>query len=479
MLTLVIRCRRLLWLAASASILICGGQFESRAKQAMAERPKAVETQITDRAGGHILTNTNVWSPDGRWIVYDTRPDSAGEKFDGSTIEIVNVETREVREVFRSRNGAHCGVATFSPRENRVVFILGPENPTDDWQYNAWHRQGVIVDIDKPGIVTPLDARDIVPPFTSGALRGGTHVHVFDGDGAWVSFTYEDHVLAMLDGGASQHSHDTNQRNVGVSVPGQTVHVSREHPRNHDGSMFSVLVTQTVKAPRPGSDEISRAFEDAWIGTHGYLRTDGTRQRRAIAFQGNVVTAAGTTIAEVFVVDLPEDVTQAGDAPLAGTETTRPAPPRGVQQRRLTFTADRKYPGLQGPRNWVRSSPDGARIAFLMRDDAGVVQISIVSPNGGSPQQLTHNKFDIASAFSWSPDGGSIAYIADNSVFISDTLSGAATRLIPRSDNASAPRPEACVFSPSGDRIAYVRPVESAGSTLNQIFVVTVPQLAR
>ena len=443
----------------------------------MADATKGVETQITDRPGGHILTNIHVWSPDGKWLVYDTRSDPAGEKFDGSTIEVVNVETREVREVFRSQNGAHCGGVTFSPKDNRVVFIAGPEDPTEDWQYGPWHRQGAVVDIDRPQVATPLDARDITPPFTPGALRGGSHVHVFDGDGAWVSFTYEDHVLATLDGALKaappKRAHDANQRNVGISVPGRPVRVSPDHPRNHDGSTFSVLVTRTVNEPRPGSDDISKAFEDAWIGTRGYVRPDGTRQRRAIAFQGNVRTKKGETIAEVFVVDIPEDVTQAGDAPLAGTATTRPAPPRGVRQRRLTHTAERTYPGIQGPRHWLRSAPDGARIAFLMRNDAGIVQIWTVSPNGGEPQQLTHNSFDVASAFSWSPDGESIAYVADNSVFISGTKTGDAVRLTPRAEDATAPRPEACVFSPDGRRIAYVRPAPRDGATFNQIFVVT------
>ena len=149
---------------------------------------------------------------------------------------------------------------------------------------------------------------------------------------------------------------------------------------------------------------------------------DGTRQRHALAFQGNVVTSTGATISEVFVVDIPDDVAVAGDIPLEGTATTRPAPPRGTQQRRLTFTADRKYPGLQGPRHWLRSSPDGTQIAFLMRDDAGIVQLWTISPNGGEPHQLTHNPFNIASAFSWSPDGRSIAYVADNSIFVTDVL---------------------------------------------------------
>jgi predicted oxidoreductase len=56
--------------------------------------------------------------------------------------------------------------------------------------------------------------------------------------------------------------------------------------------------------PRPGGDEICRAFEEAWIGTAGYRRPDGTWPRRALAFQGHVAVAAGpdrlATIAEAL-----------------------------------------------------------------------------------------------------------------------------------------------------------------------------------
>ena len=159
----------------------------------------AMESQITDAPHGHILTNVNVWSPDSQWIVYDTRSDPFGDVFDGRTIEVVNVNSREVRCLYNSQHGAHCGIATFSPVAKRVVFVLGPENPSRDWQYAPWHRQGMIVDMDDENRATPLDARDITPPFTRGALRGGSHVHVFSGDGLWVSFTYEDHLLAMPD----------------------------------------------------------------------------------------------------------------------------------------------------------------------------------------------------------------------------------------------------------------------------------------
>jgi hypothetical protein len=44
--------------------------------------------------------------------------------------------------------------------------------------------------------------------------------------------------------------------------------------------------------------------------------------------------------------------------------------------------------------------------------------------------------------------------------------------LTDRTENPSAPRPEACVFSPDGKRIAYVRQVEKDGGADNQVFVV-------
>ena len=430
----------------------------------------ATERQVTRAPHGHLLTNTNVWSRDGRRVVYDVRSDPAGDVFDGDRIETVDVFTGEVRVLYHSVRGARCGVATFSPTADRVVFILGPEDPTPDFTYGPARRRGVMVDEACPGELISLDARDLTPHFTAGALRGGSHVHVFSPDGSRVSFTYEDHLLDVGSG-----PRERNQRNVGVSVLGRPVRVPTTHPRNHDGEAFSVLVTRTRDNPRPGSDEIAKAYEDAWVGTHGYLRPDGSRQRWAIAFQGNVETSDGFSIAEVFIVDLPDDLTVPGEGPLAGTATTRPRPPRGANQRRLTFTADRKFPGVCRPRHWVRSSPDGSRIAFLMRDDAGIVQLWTVSPTGGPPSQLTSNPWDVASAFTWSPDGRRIAHVIGNSVCVTDADSGATTRLTVASPGRPAPRPEACVFSPDGSRIAYVRPVPSGGIVYNQVFVCAVP----
>jgi len=431
-----------------------------------------IERQLTHAPHGHILTNVNVWSHDGEWIVYDVRSGADGSRFDGARIERVHVDTGEVQTLYESRRGACCGVATCSPVEDRVAFILGPEDPTPDWQYCAYHRRGVIVDASQPGVIRNLDARDVVPPFTPGALRGGSHVHVFSGDGQWVSFTYEDHILATrkaADGGG-----DLNQRNVAVAAPLGPVRAPRTHPRNHDAEMFSAVVTSTVNYPRPGSDDINRAYEDAWIGPHGYLRPDGARQCRALAFLGDLLDADGRPLTELFVVDLPDDITQPGDGPLEGTPSRRPAPPARTRQRRLTHTADRRYPGVFGARHWPRSSPDGSRIAFLMRDDTSVVQLWTISPNGGSPQQVTTFPWDIASAFTWNAEGTHVAYAADNSVMIADAITGQSRRLTPRASDAKAPRPEACVFSPDGRRIAFVRQTPGPAGRFNQVFVVDV-----
>ncbi len=431
------------------------------------------EKQVTTADQGHTLTNIGVWSPDSRWLVYDVRVD--GEIFSGTRIERVNVDSGEVEVLYESANGACCGVVTCSPVEDKVVFIHGPEHPVPEWEYCAYHRYGMVVDMQNPGRGIIADARDLTEPLTPGALRGGSHVHVFSGDGRWISFTYEDALLAAND--REREGVHVNLRNVGVCVPAAPVTVKRDHPRNHDGAYFTVLVTRTTANPVPGSDEISRAFSDGWVGTDGYVQADGTRRKRAIAFQGHVRTEKGETISEVYSVDLPDDLTQAAPGlPLEGTPTTRPNPPAGVVQRRLTFTADRRYPGLQGPRHWLRSSPDGSRIAFLMKDDEGVVQLWTLSPRGGEPRQVTRNPQDVHSAFSWSPDGRSVAYVMDNSIFVTDVATGESCRLTERTGDASAPTSHACVFSPDGSRIAYMRPDPEAQDERCQLFVVEVAE---
>lgn len=427
-----------------------------------------VERQITDAPTGHILTNLNVFSPDSKWIVFDERSDADGAVFDSSVIRQVNIETGEVQTLYTSKNGAFVGVVTYNQSKDQVVFIHGPENPTPDWSYGGSHRSGTIVNVAKPGLGINLDARDLTAPFTPGALRGGSHVHVYEPSGEWLAFTYQDAVLGAL---GSKGNHDLDQRNVGVSVPVQAVSVEMDGSRNRSGSTFTFLATRTVNAPKPGSDEINRAYEDGWLGNNGYIKADGTRQRHAIAFLGDTLDKDGKKLSEVFIVDLPEDVRVASeDGPLEGTATKMPRPPKGTQQRRLTFTADRAYPGVTGPRFFVRASPDGEKIAFLLKDDAGIGQIFTVSPEGGEYSQVTSNAFPVQSAFSWSPDSSLIAYAGNNGMQITEVASGKTWQVAPSSAEAPV-QALAAVFSPDGKRIAYQRRIMMGTTPYNQIFV--------
>ncbi len=445
----------------------------------------ASQRQITKAAQGHMLTNVGVWSPDSKWIVYDTRTSLDGSVFNGQTIERVYVETGQIERLYQSRDGACCGVVTYHPKLDQVVFILGPERPTADWQYGPARRQGVIVDCKKPGIAVNLDARDLVPPFTSGALRGGTHVHTFSTDGRIVASTYEDAVLDMAEATrlssqeatpkADTQTSERNLRGIALSLTDHPVKVPSGHPRNQSGSAFTVLATDLSDHPGHGSDQIVRACEEGWIGIDGYLRDDGTRQSYAVAFQGTVISKSGSQTIELFVLDIDRDLsnlTQAGSGALVGTPTTRPKPPRGVRQRRITFTENRKYPGIvTAPRHWLRSTPDGSSVAFLAKDDQGIVQIFAVSPNGGAIRQVTNDAFGVASSFSFSPDGNQIAYMADNSLFVVDFASGVTTRLT-KTDSQNPPRPEAVVFSPNGRMIAFLRTMPTGELACNQIHVV-------
>ncbi|MEC5143646.1 DUF3748 domain-containing protein [Chitinophaga sp. 212800010-3] len=416
--------------------------------------PAAV--QLTYTAGGHTLNSTQCFSPDDNWIVYDTRN---YDTLIGSTgsIAMVNVHTKEIRAIYRSPHqtafGPGVGAVTFSPVKNRVLFIHGIRNADKNNPYSASRRTGVAVDIDTPFRPVFMDARNITPPFTPGALRGGTHAHTWSGDGEWISFTYNDHIMEEL---SKSNAAVKDLRTVGVMFPGR-VTVPGDNPENNSGTMFAVIVTAVTPTPRPGSDEIDKAFDESWIGTNGYLRTDGSRQRRAIAFQGNVRDKNNQTKTAIFVADLPDTLTTAvAGQPLEGTADTRPGVPAGVKQRRITFTAN----GVEGPRHWLRTTADGSLIAFLAKDDAGFINLFGVSPNGGAIQQLTFHRFNIQGGFNFSPDGSRLAYIANNVVYITDLTSRQSWPLTRNNSNTTPPQ-GAVIWSHNGKMVAYNRYVNN------------------
>ena len=269
---------------------------------------------LTDgRNHGHCLAPSGAWSPDSEWIVYDTRSDAAGQKFDGGAIQCVNVRSGQVRTLYRTRNGAACGVASWNPRRDKreVVFIHGPENPTASFFYAPHQRRGVRVDasaqLRRPKwyreptmdassasastsdgievekamprigknnssqmrggepVVTSLvparwphrnlDARDLLgPQFTDGALRGGTGDHQYSPDGALVVSSYCDAVLLRNQASGSYGAVETSVQCTAVTaIDGRGgVEVDKEeHPRNHDGDGWTVVATRHEDAPRP------------------------------------------------------------------------------------------------------------------------------------------------------------------------------------------------------------------------------------
>jgi len=382
-------------------------------------QPGGIAIQLTSAPRNHFMSPFGPFSPDGQWIVYDTREDEAAMGRN-SNIEKVNTGNGRIRVVYETPDqgphGPGCGTPGYSPARNEIIFIHGPLKATAERPYDFSRRIGAMVNEDNPGQAGFVDARDVTPPFTPGALRGGTHAHQWSGDGDWIGFTYNDAVMADIEKRTGQR---VDLRTVGVSTRLRPVEVDRDpHGENNDGLWYSVLVARVTPEPAAGSDEISRAFENAWVGAHGYRREDGTLQR-AQAFLGKLRTRDNRELVEVFIADIPERIDIPGPTgPLEGTDQAMPQPPQGCSQRRLTFTEHSRHPGVvTEPRHWLFSSADGEHIGFLARDDSGVVQLFAVSPRGGRPIQLTRHAESIQSTFSWHPREPVVCYAAGNNIF--------------------------------------------------------------
>ncbi len=409
-----------------------------------------------DNSKNFDLDGRHNFSPDDHWLVYDTRPAEGGIAA-CRAIEKINIETGEVRVLYRVNNphvyGPGAGAASYHPFENKVVFIHGLDNCSAQRPYAFWRRSGLIVDENRPHKTIFMDARDITPPFTPGALRGGTHDHEWSGDGELIAFTYNDEIMKILE---DKTGEPWNRRTIGVAkrIKAVTVDHSAEIDENIDGQWFSVLIVRVVPHPQPASDEINYAAGDGWIGKKGYKNKSGIWQH-ARAFLGRVKSSEGKAVDEVFVVDIPKDITITGKyGPLEGTETSFPMPPKGTVQRRLTFTAETKYPGCAGP---LHCSYDGTRIAFRQRDKNGILQIYFISPVEGEPLQITHHKSDVQSSVRWSPVGRKIYYVWDNSIIACNVQPGSSFGSYKRLTKKTAQPPLNIVLSHSGKIIAFNR----------------------
>lgn len=431
------------------------------------------EIQLTnDLTYHHDLDNNDNFSPDNQWLVYDTRTDDGGIAA-SDKIEKVHVKTGEKKVVYEIKNnqtfGPGVGAASYSPVANQIVFIHGLNNVTEKNPYQQWRRTGVMIDESRNDNTIFVDARDINSPFTKGALRGGTHRHEFSGDGNWIGFTYNDAIMKALEDSTGQKH---NLRTIGVSKKGKSVNISdKNNGENLSGEWFSALVVRVVPNPKIGSDEISHAAGDSWVGRNGYLKSDGTRQI-ARAFIGTVKAENGENVDEVFIVDIPENIEFDGEfGSLEGTKIQLPQPPKGTTQRRLTFTSINTNSGCVGI---VRSSSDGNLLAFLAKDAQNIKQIFTISPNGGSPTQITFHETDIEGSIRWHPSGKSIFYIWNGSICEVEVNSLDFDKRFSIISKPTKPSPTNLVISNNGKTLAYNRLLENpkTGLKTKQIFLI-------
>ena len=438
--------------------------------------PQVKIVQLTNGAYNHDLDNNDNFSPDGKWLVYDTRTGIGG--IGGSpSVERVNIETGKIEELFAVKDnhswGPGAGAASYHPAENKVIFIHGLDSCSEKNPYQQWKRTGVIVEDNHPNVPIYMDARDVTVPFTPGALRGGTHRHEWSKDGKWVGYTYNDAILQALEVATGK---TLNLRTVGVSTRLKPVVVDKSgEGENVSGEWYSVLVVRVVPNPVPGSDEVSNAASDSWVGTGSYLNKAGERQV-ARAFVGKVRSKGNQPVDELFVVDIPDSINQPGEfGPLEGTPTTFPMPPKGTVQRRLTYTAETAHPGCGGV---VRSSSDGKWIAFLASDAKGVQQIFVISPDGGSSRQITEHPAGVQSCARWSADNQSICYVTENSIVLCKISDEPFEKLFRRITPVSKEEISNIVWSADGNTVAFNRPVKAEGAkeAWKQIFLVKINQ---
>jgi hypothetical protein len=409
------------------------------------------ERQLTRSPFPTNLDNNINFSPDGRLVVADTRDD--GGINTNKRLVTVDVRTGAVDPFYTLETGLlGVGAASYL-NDHEVVAIHALETGQ---KYDFTMRGGMIIATDGSRKRRWLDSRSVLPPFTPGALRGGTHKHEPDASGQWVGFTYNDAVMK---------ARGSDLRNVGVSRRGMRVEVPADSGGGaFVGESFTVLLTACVDAPKPGSDEYGRAEGDCWVGRDGYEMAGGRRQR-ARAFRG-VVTAledgATKAYSEVYVVDVPDDLTQPGPGgPLQGTEATHPAPPAGARVRRLTHTARAADHAMRGVKGHLRASGDGRWIACIapVRRGGGVVdEVHLVDPASGAMRRLSRLPEGVAGDARFDALSRFVAVgCPDGSVAMIDARKerwGSATLIAP-----AGPTPSNIVLSPDGSLAVYNRTV--------------------
>lgn len=432
------------------------------------------ERQLTFSCKNHELDNNDNFSPDGRFLCYDTR-ETVGPGIDNSqSIELLEIATGEEIVIYRppaSVTGAQAapgvGAVSYSWTEPKVAFIHGPlldEVPTRGY-YGKPNRNGALVwagglpEMQEGRYpMAWLDCRDTAKERDTrpGAHRGGTHRHEYSRDGQRIGFTYDDFLLPQYD---------------------RTIGYMQAHPNAPAPAecWFAVLIAPAPMAQsKPG--ELEKAYGDSWVDPKGTMR----------AFIGKVRNADGVTYEEsLFVADIPLDVDiSTADAGSAGRY---PQPPQGVSVRRMTHS----WAG-----GIVRGSPDGSKIAYYGKAEDGSTQVFIIPADGSDkfqdpakrPVQATHLPHGTESGLRWHPNGDTIFCISNNGIATVCVRSGPDFgRTVFLTDQGKSPVRYALAISQNGRHLAYNKAVPTknkagepcvnyAGLNFSQIFLLDLPE---
>jgi hypothetical protein len=409
------------------------------------------EKQITFSDHNHVLDNNDNFSPDDRFLCYDTRGTVFNEDIGNcKSIEKVEIATGKETVLYApeaitgEKAAPGVGAVSCHPTENSVVFIHGPfvDEVQERGYYDKPNRTGFIVVADGSQRYTKADMRDVATdrPTTPGAHRGGTHRHEYSRNGNRIGFTYDDLLSQEY------------ARTIGYMEKDENAPAGYSH-------YFALLVKPAKKGEsKPGEIEMAQA--DSWVDKAGTMR----------AFIGKVRAADGVNFEEdLFVVDVPEtvDITTA----FSGNGKEYPTPPEGLKVRRLTHGM--KAGGI------VRGSYNGKFIAFYAPDKNSVEQIFIIPADGSDksehknkhPRQVTFFKTD-ASFLRWHPSDKWILSVVNGNIaasYVGDDNNFGKTFLL---TNDTQNRDQ-LVISHSGNKIAYGINIrsEKQNRDYKQIFV--------
>lgn len=412
------------------------------------------ERQITFTEKNHALDNNDNFSPDDKFLCYDTRGMVYNDNLANcKSIEKVEIENGTETVIWKPESitgeDAAPGVAAVSyhPVENKVVFIHGPflNEVKERGYYDICNRNGVEVSADGKQTMVKIDMRDVATnkPTTKGAQRGGTHRHEYSRNGKRIGFTYDDFLNQDYD------------RTIGYMEANDLAPEGYTH-------YFSILLKPAKKGEsKPG--EIEKAYGDSWVDSIGSKR----------AFIGKVRAQNGTDYeTSLFVAEIPDsvDITTV----FSGNNIEYPTPPKGIKICRLTH--GKRVDGI------VRGSNDEKNIAYLSLDTNNVKQVFVIPVDGSDidtninkqPKQVTSFDSD-ASFIRWHPSNNWLFSISRGNIaatYVGEGDTFGKTFFL-TNDNLKR---EQLVVSHSGNIIAYVidLPSKNQDKKFAQIFVMRI-----